>query len=132
MTTTTFPPALERLQQRWAAGHASTISCGPGWHDLLDRCDRDLAALCPDYRISRIRVKDGRLRYEIHLNGLPRVEPDRGRLVLAIRDTIDRYEAESGHICEHTGEAGQLMRRDGQLRTLADTFCADGWQPAAD
>jgi hypothetical protein len=122
----------EQLADRWAAGHARTIGCGPGWHGLISRLDRELAAACPGYRITRIRVRDGRLRYEIHLHGLPTHEPHRGRAVLAIRELVRRYETESSRVCEQTGAPGQLMRHDSQLRTLAPSFQDDGWTPATD
>ena len=117
------------LQGRWAAGHPHTIGCGPGWHDLLRRLHHELSQLCPQYRLTRIRVREGQLRYEIHPLGLPTHDPARGRQLLAVRNLISRYESESGRVCEETGQAGRLHRRDGQLRTLADLWQQEGWEP---
>lgn len=117
------------LERRWAPGHARNIDCGPGWHGLIARLDSDLALLCPEYRVTRIRVRDGRLRYEIHPVGLPAHDPERGKRLLAIRHLISRYETESGTVCEQTGGPGRLHRRGVQLRTLADHAQADGWEP---
>jgi hypothetical protein len=122
----------DHLATRWAAGHVRTIGCGPGWYDLILRLDTDLARICPDYRISRIRVRDGLLRYEIHLGGLPTRDPDRGAAMLAVRQLLERYETASGHICEQTGGPGRRMRRGHEIRTLSAAFRAEGWDDASD
>lgn len=117
-----------RLRARWVAGVDPHIDCGRGWYDLLNRLDRQLARLRPDYQIVRIRVKDGQLRYQIRLGTLPRQEPGRGQLILQIRRAVSQAEQASSTICELSGEAGELACKDGQIRCLSAGHRSDGWQ----
>lgn len=110
-------PAIDRttLTERLAARspYRLWIECGDGWLDLIDRLDRDLAEIDPDYRVAQVKEKFGGLRFYFDSDLEDRT---------ALTARIAEAEAESFRTCEITGNPGVLTANDGwyAVRDMAD------------
>lgn len=116
-----YPAPIDAIARRIASAPSdATIPVEQGWWPLLVRLDQQLALFAEDYRISRITVDSGRLRFS-----LKRPLPKRAKV--AIRDALREAEAEAARTCEYCGGPG--VRRDQAgfgLMVLCDED-AGGW-----
>lgn len=85
-----------------------TISCGPGWHEIIARLHGALLETDPDYQIHQIKEKFGGLRF--YTGGL---SPEG-------HDAIAEAERQSFTVCEECGESGDLDTRTYWVKTLCE------------
>ena len=88
---------------------------GPGWNEIIIRCNRKLEMLDPDYKILQIKEKFGTLRYYYQSDVK----------TVAVKEAMDRYvrqaELESAKTCELCGEEGYISNRKmGWMKTRCD------------
>ena len=95
------------------------ISCDEGWWHLVMLCDRELAAVDPDYTVFQIKEKFGGLRYYYAPSN-----PDNSEKMNGI---ISKYERMCAMTCEKTGKHGYLMKKDLRYKTLHESFLDEGW-----
>lgn len=84
-------PWDESVDERWR-----TLSIGEGWLPIVERLDRDLRAIYPDYRVQQVKEKFGGLRFYARTSG-------DGELFQA---RIREAEAEAKRTCEVCGASG--------------------------
>lgn len=96
---------------------ATHIDIDQGWYDIVLQCHAELAKEDPDYMITQIKQKFGRLRYYIQTSV--------GYWFVAkgtqnhVKNIITKYETLSASTCEVTGKSGVLMRSpNGWFKTL--------------
>lgn len=91
---------------------------GPGWQPLIEKLNRDLLALDPDYRIDQIKEKFGGLRYYWTASEDLPDDP-----WLAMDHLVADAERLSETTCESCGAPGEL-RGAGWLVTQCDACWA--------
>lgn len=97
------------------------IDCEDGWLPLLTDLHNAIVELDPNYTIYQIKEKFGGLCFYYALSN-PTAAAD-------ARKIVNHYEKLSHTICEKTGQPGRLMKRNGQYKTLNDTYINEGWTP---
>jgi hypothetical protein len=107
---------IESLMHKDYTGY---IECDHGWDELIIKCHEELIALDPNYVLIQIKQKFGGLRYYFE------TEAD-NRTRLKMYEVTGRYEALSLKTCEVTGEAGVLMKHQGQYFTVNPNYAPDG------
>lgn len=118
---TKYPDVLTPLLDRIDPTFGRNIWCGQGWWDLLVKMHRELMDVDPNYRLYQVKEKFGELRV-YGSSSEPHLAPQ-------VKSIIERYERVSLLTCEVTGNAGQLMKRQGVFKTLSNEFLSDGWEP---
>jgi len=109
------------LTGHWQIGWLERIDCGGGWDSLISSFHHEAKKIDPNYRILQIKEKFGGLRIYF--------DTESKSAGIALRLLATRTERQSYDVCELTGQAGRLMRRNGIFRTLADKFADEGWIP---
>jgi len=89
-------------------GYGPWIDVGPGWEDLVWETHCQMKALDPEYRIHQIKEKFGGLRFYHSSNSDKTWEIE------------EIAEERSMQICEVCGEAGNLHKSMGWLRTTCE------------
>jgi formylmethanofuran dehydrogenase subunit E len=94
---------------------------GPGWNEIIIRCNRKLEMLDPDYKILQIKEKFGTLRYYYRSD----------IKTLSIKEAMDRYvrqaEIESAKTCETCGKEGTITNRKmGWMKTRCSSCAVTG------
>lgn len=111
---------LQHVLNRIHPYYSKGIGCGAGWFRIIFDCDRELAAIYPDYRVLQIKEKFGSLRYYFEHSDIANLD--------AMRDVVFEYERKSLRVCELTGKDGVLMVKNGRIRTLnASIGNSDGY-----
>lgn len=72
-----------------------SIDCGPGWHQLIADCNKELSALDPNYRVLQVKQKFNGLRYYFTTNS---------DNLKAMLEVTRKYETLSMLIDESTGK----------------------------
>jgi len=110
---------VENLKNKMTPDSYKYIGIDEGWYLIVADCDRDLAAINPDYQILQIKEKFGGLRYYIKpINAT-------SEQVEAMNKVIRRYENIASRTCEATGLPGVLMKSaGGWLKTLNPEYAA--------
>lgn len=107
---------LQHVIDRIDPAFGRVISCGEGWYQLIFDCDRELAALDPEYKIYQVKEKFGGLRFYF--------DTQRNDVFDAMNEVVRRFEELSFSTCELTGRSGSLMKKGGWLKTL-DPYVGD-------
>ena len=105
---------LQHILDRFVPPYSTTISCAEGWYELIFQCDKELSEIDPDYQIYQIKEKFGSLRYYFETSDASKSD----EMNSVVRD----YESKSLRVCELTGRAGTLMKKDGYYKTLEPTL----------
>lgn len=88
---------------------------GPGWKQLILDCDRELAALDPEYTIDQIKEKFGGLRYY--------VTPSEG-CEHNLWEIAERYERRSYSTCEACGATLSVLTANSPGTTWVKSLCS--------
>lgn len=97
-----------KFDNRW-----NTLDHGDGWIPLVDRLDRQISEIVPDYKIGQVKEKFGGLRY--YIGAVPSEVFDR---VYAL---ITAAEEESFSICESCGTTENVTTGGkGWVKTYCD------------
>ena len=105
---------MQHILDRFAPLWSKTISCMEGWYELIFQCDKELSAIDPDYKIHQIKKKFGSLRYYFEASDASKSD--------SMNNVVREYELKSLRVCEMTGRAGALMKKDGYYKTLEPTL----------
>lgn len=93
------------------------LSVGPGWYEIVDTLDREIADIVPDYEVHQIKEKFGGLRYYY---GVPGGMYDAAKTE-ALAKVEARAEAKALVTCERCGEPGVIRSGGlGWIRVLCD------------
>lgn len=84
---------------------------GPGWYDLIIKCNNRLSILDPEYKILQIKEKFGGLRY-YYQTSTPYISS-----LEAMKRYVSQAEEFSLKICELCGEPGTLINHNSVLKT---------------
>lgn len=84
----------ERLKPRFTSMW-DTLDIGNGWLPIVDRLDRQIAEIVPDYEVTQVKEKFGGLRY--YIGAIHSDQFDR------VHELIAEAEAESLRTCETCG-----------------------------
>lgn len=103
-----YPPALKPLLSRLHLPGTATLNVDQGWWPLLRRLNNDIAAVAPDYRITRLGEDLGVLDFEI-------APAD---LIDEIASIIAGAQAESTGTCVVCADRAWLFRQGNWLVTL--------------
>lgn len=109
---------LREILRRIPARRGRYIDVGPGWYAIIVNLDRDLAHIDPDYTVQQVKEKLGGLRYYYATERVD-LRPAMDRLVRGAEAAADRT-------CEITGNAGVLMIRSGQYKTIDPAIAPEG------
>lgn len=96
-----------RVPPRWDG-----VTVGDGWLGILDRLDRAIAEIDPDYEIHQAKEKFGGLRYYCSAEG------DDG-----VDDLIDAAEGEAALTCENCGTTEDVTSGASPGRYWIKTYC---------
>lgn len=119
-----YPEYLDTVLARFSQEASKNIWCDQGWWRLIANCDKEIAAIDPEYTIFQIKEKFGGLRYYY--------SPSSPIHTSKIDNVISKYERICSMTCEVTGRHGYLMRKGqrglGLLKTLNEDFLNEGWE----
>ena len=114
-------PVVERLNRR-VPDRWSGVTTGPGWDGLLDRLDRDLAAIDASWRLLQAKSKFGlRVYYEPGRA----VRQDEQEAMYAL---VAAVEWEAAAICETCGNHGSLTNVGGWYQVRCPQHDAEARQ----
>ena len=117
-----YPDYLQPVLDRIVGDFERGIFCDKGWWPLIADLHAEIVNIDPDYSIYQVKEKFGGLRYY--------TAPSNPLLSEKIGAVVSKYEAIAAKTCEATGASGTLMRRNGCLKTLNESFVNDNsWQP---
>jgi hypothetical protein len=102
---------LQHIVDRIHPGYTKRIECSEGWYELIFDCDRELAAIDPDYTIYQVKQKFGSLRF--YFESTDEVKKAQ------MSDVVREYEPKSLRTCELTGKPGVIMKKGLWYKTLA-------------
>jgi len=106
---------LQKIKDRIPEAWGKSISCGPGWDQIIIDLDRALAELDPDYVIHQVKEKFGGLRF-YYDSERAREDPELARKMSRL---VDEAEQKAERTCADTGNPGVLMVGRGHwYRTL--------------
>jgi hypothetical protein len=113
---------MEGVRERLATKFTSawnTLDHGDGWLDIVDRLDRAITELVPDYQITQVKEKFGGLRY--YIGSVPADRFDE------VHRLISEAEAESLQTCEKCGSREGVTTSSGGywIRTLCPEHRAE-------
>lgn len=111
--------ALERILRRIPGRWGRWIRHDAGWYPVSIACDRQLAALDPNYVVYQVKEKFGTLRFY----GEPSVGR-RAELWDRFTAITDAAERASAVVCERCGECGGPRRLPYWVKTLC-VMCAE-------
>lgn len=101
----------------------NTLDHGDGWLDIVDRLDRAIAEIVPDYEITQVKEKFGGLRY--YIGSVPTEQFDE------VYRLIGEAEDESLRTCEACGTTDNVTTRSpsgsrwGWIKTYCETHHAE-------
>ena len=100
----------ERLKPKFTSMW-NTLDIDDGWLPIVDRLDRQIAEIVPDYRITQVKEKFGGLRY--YIDAVPTEH------FTEVYRLISEAEAEAGRTCEVCGtQEGVTTAGPGWIKTL--------------
>ena len=103
-----YPPSLRPILSRLGSSGTATLDVDQGWWPLLRRLDNDIAAVAPDYRITRLGEDLGVLDFAVAS----------GDLTDEIADIIAGAQTESTGTCVVCADRAWLYRQGDWLVTL--------------
>lgn len=106
----------EELQKRVENGKGCHSHIGKGWYDLVRELDVKISEICPEYEITQIKEKFGRLRYYIDMN---QTDIDDTQAAV-VHDLIHEAQDKSGKICAVCGNTGELGNYNGVYATRCE------------
>lgn len=95
----------------------SLEAVGRGWHPLLLDLHRQLLEVDPEYGVTEVKEKFGRLRVYLRAGLLRDLERDQAQRL------VSAAEVHSGSICESCGNPGLTRHGDVWIKTVCDTCC---------
>lgn len=95
---------------------------GVGWHPIVERLERVLNTVAPDYKVEQIKEKFGGLRYYV---SFPEGTPDDA--AWAANAAIAAAERDCGRTCEVCGQPGRTEPVGSWIRTLCNKHRAKAW-----
>jgi lysozyme family protein len=107
----------ERLKPRFTSMW-NTLDHGDGWLHIVDRLDRQIAEIAPDYEITQVKEKFGGLRFYIGTIH----DEDEFRDVHCL---ISEAEAESLRTCEVCGVTEDVTTSSGERGYWVKTLCRE-------
>lgn len=110
-----YPPALGGILSRGHAAGLRTLEVGRGWWPLLVALDDSLARLDPEYAVTAVRCRDGRLQFVVQSSAPHWYGHAVDQLVRAARKRAART-------CERCGRAGKRQEIDGRRGAV---LCAE-------
>ena len=111
-----FAASLGQILRRIRPGSEPRLGVGPGWYPIIATLNEKLTAIDPEYSVLGVEERYGLLAYDVE---------SPGGQDLAMQSLIDGAEATSAAVCELCGRPGQLMSRNGWLKTVCPE-CAHG------
>lgn len=112
------------LEGKWEMNWPDYLEFDDGWNNHVYDGLSKLITIDPNIKFQQIKEKFGLLRVYYVLGS-----KDAERKVQSLCNDLERASA---HICEKTGDFGQLMRKNGVYKTLNSRFIEDGWIPLSD
>lgn len=107
---------MSRFEEGWSV----SISCDPGWDDLIASLDRELSEIDNNYVVHQVKEKFGGLRFYFDTQTDKRAE---------MNQVVRKYEELSQKTCELTGEPGILMSDGRTYKTLNPETAPAGFAP---
>jgi hypothetical protein len=111
-----FAASLGQILRRIRPGSEPRLGVGPGWYPIIAALNEKLAAIDPEHSVLGVEERYGLLAYDVE---------SPGGQDLAMQSLIEAAEANSAAVCELCGRPGQLMSRNGWLKTICPE-CAHG------
>jgi hypothetical protein len=109
-----YPPEIQRIVDRIAAGWPELVDVGAGWYPLLASLDAKLAVVAPGYVVHQVKAKFGSLCFYAQPSANPTSYNDR------FNELIRQAEWDSIVTCERCGEPA----RQYTIKLWTWTLCA--------